>query len=280
MIFTFSLFWSRVALSGYALGMLLALSTLWLRQSWLLPLARSAVATAFIFHLVSLSEAGFAIHRFPVTQSSQATSFLAFIIAGAFLVSYRAGSPRALTLLVVPLIFLLSLLSIYGSHGMAHAPLSGAAGVQNPWIYLHVVLITLAYAQLALAVAGSLLYMWAERSLKSKNHRQGFARRLPPLETLDTLVYRSLLVGFPMLTVGLAIGFYWSDALIGRIVFSDPKICLASVSWLLYLVLLFTRWSAGWRGRRAALMTAACFAVAIAAWLSNSLAGVHAFLTQ
>lgn len=275
-----SLFWARVALTLYTAGMIAAAAAFFVRRTALFPVAREAVMAGFIFHFVSLVEVGMAVHHFPATQYSQATSLLAFAIAGFFLLVYRVYSPRALTLLVFPLIFLLTLASIYGHEGAANVgSLPVATSMRSGWIYLHVILVFLAYAALAIAVASGLLYLVAERSLKNK-HGSGAMRLLPPLETLDQISYRCLLAGFPLLTAGLVIGFWWADAALGQVPLQDAKIVLALLTWAVYLVLLFARWSAGWRGRRVAYLTLVCFIVALAAWVTNGLTGVHAFLNQ
>ncbi len=279
-LLSLSLFWSRVALTLYTAGMLAAAVAFFVRRTALFPVAREAVMAGFIFHFVSLVETGMAVHHFPATQYSQATSLLAFAIAGFFLLVYRVYSPRALSLLIFPLIFLLTLASIYGHEGAAHVGnLPTATTMRSGWIYLHVVLVFLAYAALAIAVASGLLYLIAERSLKSK-HASGALRLLPALETLDQMSYRCLLAGFPLLTAGLVIGFWWADAMMGQVPLGDAKIVLALLTWAVYLILLFARWSAGWRGRRVAYLTVVCFAVALAAWVTNGLSGVHAFLNQ
>lgn len=280
LLLSLSLFWSRLALTFYTVGMVTAVTAFFVRRTNLFPVAREAVVIGFLFHFVSLVEVGVAVHHFPATQYSQATSLLAFAIAGFFLMVYRVYSPRALSLLIFPLIFLLTLASIYGHEGAAHVgSLPTGPIMRNGWIYLHVILVFLAYAALAIAVASGLLYLLAERSLKSKQ-AAGALRLLPPLETLDRISYHCLLAGFPLLTIGLAIGAWWADTVWGHIGLNDPKIILALITWLIYLVLLFARWAAAWRGRRMAYLTLICFAVALAAWVTNGLSGVHAFLNQ
>jgi ABC-type uncharacterized transport system permease subunit len=61
----------------------------------------------------------------------------------------------------------------------------------------------------------------------------------------------------------------------GNIDFRDPKILLSSLMWAVYLVLVYTRWSAGWRGRRAAYLAAGVFAMAIVAWGANYFSKLH-----
>jgi ABC-type uncharacterized transport system permease subunit len=41
--------------------------------------------------------------------------------------------------------------------------------------------------------------------------------------------------------------------------------------WVVYLVLLYTRWNAGWRGRRAAYLASGAFVAAVIAWAANTL---------
>jgi ABC-type uncharacterized transport system permease subunit len=55
---------------------------------------------------------------------------------------------------------------------------------------------------------------------------------------------------------------------------------LSVLMWAVYLVMLYTRWSSGWRGRRAALLATLAFAVAIVAWLANYFSGMHRFVSS
>ena len=63
----------------------------------------------------------------------------------------------------------------------------------------------------------------------------------------------------------------------GRCSSTDPKILLSFIMWFVYLLLLYTRWSSGWRGRRAALLATCAFVIALGVWAANSLSRVHRF---
>lgn len=244
-------------------------------------LARAAVATGFLFQFVSLVETAAALALGPASFYRIVSGLLAIIIAAFFLMVCRTHSPRALSLLVVPLLCLLTAASILepaGAHG-GPSPLARSL-MHNDWIYLHIVLIFIGYAGLVLAMGSGVLYLIAERGLKSKHAPIAATGVLPSLETLDLIAYRSLLVGFPLLTAGLAIGAYWADALFGRVALGDPTVLLALLAWVIYLVLLFARWSAGWRGRRSAYLTLVCFALALAGWLANGLSFMHSVLLR
>lgn len=273
-----SLFWERVALSLYSLGLIVSLALLWRRHAArAFQISRWLMAAGFFFQFVSVVEMGAAAGHFPITQYSEAANLLALMLTGAFLLIYRVYSPRGLSLLLQPLVFLLTFTSIYGPAGAAHTPLlHPGPGIDNAWIYWHVILTFLGIVALTLAVACALLYLWAEHSLKQ--HPANLAWRLPPLETLDRMTYLLLLSGFPLLTIGLLIGFYRAGLQWGRAGLSDPKIVLALLTWGLYLILLFGRWAALWRGRRAAWFTLVCFLAAVATWMASSFSRLHDFV--
>ncbi|MGH9568051.1 MAG: cytochrome c biogenesis protein CcsA, partial [Candidatus Angelobacter sp.] len=90
--------------------------------------------------------------------------------------------------------------------------------------------------------------------------------------------YKSLIWGFPFMTLGLISGSIVAEARFGSHYFADPKIILSIIVWLVYMVLLYTRWSAGWRGRRAAYMATLAFTIAVVAWAANNLSHTHKFI--
>ena len=284
-LLTFSLMWARVAFGFYVGGLAAAVAAALLRargrQDAVFGLARGAVATGFLFQFVSLIETTAAYPFEPASLYRIITGLLAFVIAAFFLMIYRVYSPRAMSLVVVPMICLLSGAATLAPANASSGPSDLARSLlHNGWIYVHVGLIFVGYAGLVMAMASGVLYLFAERGLKSKTPGSGSGPLLPPLQTLDLAAYRSLLVGFPLLTAGLAIGAYWADALFGRIAFRDPTVLLALLAWLTYLVLLFARWSAGWRGKRSAYLTIVCFGLALAGWLANGVSRMHSLFLK
>jgi ABC-type transport system involved in cytochrome c biogenesis permease subunit len=276
-----ALFWARIALSFYLVGTAAAIFALLRKHDWPFRATRVALIVGFLFQFVSLFEAGFAAHHFPITQFSEATSLLAFVIVGFFLLTGRASSPRALGSIIVPVVFLLLFAAIYGPHGAAREhdlPVGPVLG--NRWVYVHAGLVLLGYAALVLAFAAEVLYLIHEHELKSHPPRQRILRLLPPLDTLERLSSRAVLIGFPLLTVGLLIGIHIATADWGTVGFADPKIAIALLTWAMYLVLLFSRWTVGLRGRRAAFATIACVLVAALGWLSSGFSGLHHYLTR
>lgn len=283
-LLSFSVIWAQVALGFYIAGLIAGVAAAWMPASATgaaprpaFALTRAMVAAGFLFQFVSQIEMLASIPAAPVGFFRVVTGLLAFIVAAFFLMVYRSYSPRALSVVVTPLLVLLAAAAAFApdfSHGAASP--SRAALLGNPWIDVHIALILLGYAGLVVAVASGITYLAAQRSLKAKNGPGRGRRVLPPLETLDAASYRSLLIGFPLLTAGLVIGAYWANALYGGVALSDPTVLLALLAWAVYLVLLFARWSAGWRGRRSAYLTLICFGLALAGWLANGASFVHA----
>jgi ABC-type transport system involved in cytochrome c biogenesis permease subunit len=135
------------------------------------------------------------------------------------------------------------------------------------------------YAALFLSFGASLLYLLQERALKSKSSTGMFVR-LPALQVIDDIGYRSLMLGFPFMTLGLVLGSVVAQSTYGRVDFFDPKILLSVLMWVVYLLMVYMRLSAGWRGRRAALLASVAFFAAIIAWVANYFSGMHRFIAS
>ncbi|MFI5072229.1 MAG: inner membrane protein YpjD, partial [Terriglobales bacterium] len=146
--------------------------------------------------------------------------------------------------------------------------------VLGGWLIAHIALIFAGYAALFLSFTASVLYLIQERRLKSKK-LGGLMSRLPALQQIDEIGYRSLLFGFPFMTLGLIAGMVVAQATFGHLDFLDPKILLSLLMWAVYMVMLFTRWNAGWRGRRAAYLATGAFVAALIAWSANYFSAIH-----
>ena len=269
-----SLFWLRVAVGLYGVTMVYALIALLRRREILSRATLPIAGVAATLHLVSLVEAfasgGMAAR--PLHQSESLLAFLMMLLLIVVYYIYRITSPG---IVVLPIAFLLSL-----SAALAQtAPQFVSPLLRSGWIYTHVVLILTGYSALFFSFIASVLYLLHERSLKRK-HLSGIAGRLPALETIDSIGYRLLLIGFPFMTIGLIAGSVIAQAQYGVTYFHDPKIILSLLMWGVYSLMLFTRWNSGWRGRRAALLSAFAFAAALSVWAANYFSGVHRFVSR
>jgi len=93
-------------------------------------------------------------------------------------------------------------------------------------------------------------------------------------EELDTLSYRSILVGFVLLTLGLISGAVWANEAWGTWWSWDPKETWAFISWLFYAAYLHMRISKGWQGRKPALLASTGFLVVLVCYLGVNFLGL------
>ena len=267
------LIWLRVALVCYGVGLLYSLLVVARRREVWARITIPALWLGAIFHFVSLVESAVEWGRLTPASAGETESLLAFLMMAFFLVVWLKYRTLSLGILIFPLVFLLTFMAVLGPKG----PEFSSPLLRQGWIFLHVGLVFLGYAALALSAVASLLYLFQERSLKAK--RPGvLAGRMPALEVIDEIGYRSLLFGFPFMTLGLIAGLAVAQLHFGAASFLDPKVLLSLLAWAVYMVLVYTRWTAGWRGRKAAMLSTVAFLAALGAWIANYFSSMHRFL--
>jgi ABC-type uncharacterized transport system permease subunit len=268
------LIWLRVAVVCYGVGLLYSLLLLSKKGNLLAKVVEPAVGLGLIFHFVSLVESTVLIGHVALASIHYSESLLAFLAMVVFFVFFVGYRTTTLGIVIFPIVFILTFVSAIGQNPvMITSPL-----LRNGWIFVHVVLIFTGYAGLFLSFGASLLYLVQERNLKSKSRNSALLNWLPPLQTIDDICYNALLFGFPFMTFGILTGAVLAIERYGPMFFSDPKILLSFIMWAVYLLLLYTRWSSGWRGRRAAFLATFAFVIAICAWIANNFSRVHRFI--
>ena len=145
---------------------------------------------------------------------------------------------------------------------------------------LHLLLSIFATGVLTVALLHALLIAVADRLLHSARHRTGLpATRkvlagplasLPPLLTLERLLFRLIGITFALLTLTLATGLTLSEALFGRALMFNHETVFAVVAWAVFAILLAGRYFYGWRGRTALRWTLAGFMLVILANIGST----------
>ena len=181
----------------------------------------------------------------------------AWSLCALYLFLLRRHEIRALGSFVTGLATILATLALLS--GASHRSVQG--GLSDALLAVHVALSFVGVTAFAFATAMSIVYLIQSRMLKRKS-RSPLRRRLPSLAILDRLALRSIIIGFPFYTVALLLGSL-------RAVQEEAgglKVAyiLACVSWVIYGVVLQARLTAGWRGRRAAVLTVVGLAVVLA----------------
>lgn len=115
-------------------------------------------------------------------------------------------------------------------------------------IQIHILLSVLAYSFLAIAALQALLCGYQNWLLKHK-HQSPLMRSLPPLETMEAVLFQIIWLGQIILTLALISGFLVFDNLFAQQLIH--KVTFSLLAWLVYSGLLIGRIYYGWRGNRA-----------------------------
>jgi ABC-type uncharacterized transport system permease subunit len=221
-------------------------------RQWLLP-AIAAVALHVTVHALAWRQAGGAdLHFFA------ALSLVGLGMAAVTTLYGASGRMAALGVVVFPLAAA-SLLG-YGVYGrMPTDPLD--------WrLQLHAWCALLAYATLAVAAVLAVMLWLQERALHRREFR-GWLRALPPLVELETLLFRTITVGFVLLGATLLTGVLFVEDLLAQHLIH--KTVLSVLSWLAFGGLLLGRWRYGWRGTTAVRWTLAAMALLVLAFFGS-----------
>jgi cytochrome c-type biogenesis protein CcsB len=203
----------------------------------------------------------------PLSNLYESLVFFGWCLALALLlVRWRFGADTVV-LLGLPLVFLVMASTFLLDHSIK--PLIPA--LQSNWLVAHVIACFLGYAGFAVSFVAAVL------RLLSRGFT-GLDKRLPQRDILDEVVYRSVLVGFPMLTVGIITGAAWADYAWGSYWSWDPKETWSLVTWLVYSAFLHARLARGWRGGRMAALSVLGFAAVLFTYFGvNYLPGLHSY---
>lgn len=130
----------------------------------------------------------------------------------------------------------------------------------------HLVVSFLAYGLLAVAALHAVLMTILEKKL----HRGGLVREgAPPLLTLEAMLFKSIGIGFALLTLAVISGVFFSEELFGKPLQFSHKVVFAILSWLVFGGLLLGRHFRGWRGRTALVWTITGFTLLLLAYLGT-----------
>ncbi|MFK7916117.1 MAG: inner membrane protein YpjD [Pseudomonadales bacterium] len=150
-------------------------------------------------------------------------------------------------------------------YGLGSPPQTTHVSLSAPLIG-HILFAIVAYGILLMATGQSLLLAFQERRLKARNN-SGLLQVLPPLETMERLLFAMLWLGIVVLTFAIATGFGYLDNMFGQRVVHHT--ILACLSWLVYALLLAGRHLFGWRGTTAVRFTLVAFVLLVLAYLGS-----------
>ncbi|MEE4254926.1 MAG: c-type cytochrome biogenesis protein CcsB [Desulfuromusa sp.] len=217
--------------------------------------------------------------RAPLTNLYESVVFFAWSILLIYLLMDWKYKQRTIGAFVLP-IALFSMLWAQMSLHAAIDPLVPA--LQSNWLTYHVITCFLGYAGFAVAFGVSIMYLLKigkEEKHQGDGPMGGSLGMFPSTRILDDMNYKAIMIGFPLLTLGIVTGAAWAYYAWGTYWSWDPKETWSLIVWFLYAAFLHARFTRGWVGRRAAWLSIIGFAATIFCYLGVNLvlSGLHSY---
>ncbi|MGR3310329.1 MAG: cytochrome C assembly family protein [Candidatus Brocadiales bacterium] len=233
-------------------------------------MARRFMLVGLCFHTGLITVFGIRAGNIPITNLFESLVLLVWCILFVFNILYYIHKISSLGAFLMPFVALLSCVGI----PLIWSDLTIAKDLQKFWLISHIIPIFFGYASFAVAFIVSIMYLTQERQLKSKAFGSLW-EHLPPLETLDSVMWKSITFGFPLLTLGLICGVFWIKVsnVLGEAWYLDSKVLFGTVTWLTYAALLHLRLAASYHGTKVACITIAGFVLVLITFLGTFFLG-------
>jgi ABC-type uncharacterized transport system permease subunit len=244
-----------------------------LQGQWL---SQTLVLILLIIHGMALQEAIFSPKGF-VFGFSYALSMMAWVGVAFYWIENWFFHLRGMLFLVLVMAMLCSFSPVV----FPGAVLSDRA-VHSHWFKLHFFVANAAYGLMSLAALHAILMGWQDRQLRHQAQKKeaswiegllfsgsAWLDKLPPLMTMEKVLFNLLRVGFALLTLTVFSGVFFSQTLFGRPLIFDHKTIFALASWLMFGGLLLARWRTGMRGVQALRWVLGSFIVLMFAYIGS-----------
>ncbi len=249
-------------------------------------IATVLVYLGFIAHTAAIGLRWYASYQLPGTVGHAPLSnlyesvvFFSWTIPLIYILMDFKYRQRAVGAFVIPFAFL----------GMTWAQLKLDKNIeplvpalQSNWLTYHVVTCFLGYAAFAVACGVSIMYLikvGKEEQNSGNSPAGGIVGLFPAAKVLDDINYKAIMVGFPLLSLGIITGAAWANYAWGTYWSWDPKETWSLIVWFIYAAFLHARFTRGWVGKRAAWLSIIGFAATIFCYLGVNLvlSGLHSY---
>ncbi|MHB8713937.1 MAG: c-type cytochrome biogenesis protein CcsB [Trichloromonadaceae bacterium] len=214
----------------------------------------------------------------PLSNLYESIVFFAWSILLVYLLFDLKYKQRAIGAFIIPIAFLGM---IWAQLGLSDSIEPLVPALQSNWLTYHVVTCFIGYAAFTVAFGVSIMYLIKiGKEEKSANAPiGGILGMFPSAKILDDINYKAIMVGFPMLTLGIVTGAAWANYAWGTYWSWDPKETWSLIIWFIYAAFLHARFTRGWVGRRAAWLSIFGFAATIFCYLGVNLllSGLHSY---
>lgn len=237
--------------------------------------AKWSMMMGFFIHSGFLVFLGLESSNIPITNVYESFVSLIWCILFVYInLDYLYKLPSLDTFLI-PVVTALSIWALTFDGGDLFINVS----LPNFWLIAHIIPIFVGYAAFTISFSLSIMYLTQQRQLKHKLFGPLF-NKLPSLEGIDRLMWKTISFGFPLLTLGLVFGMFWvkTQNILGEQWYLDYKVVLGLATWLIYAALLHMRLVSSFHGTKIACLTIAGFCLVLFTFIGTFFMGSkHAF---
>jgi cytochrome c-type biogenesis protein CcsB len=214
----------------------------------------------------------------PLSNLYESLIFFAWTIALIYVWIERRTGSKTIGVFAMPFAFLaMAYASFSPNMNDRIQPLLPA--LQSNWLIAHVITCFLGYAAFTVSCSLSIMFLLKKPKTKLKKEEQGLPAYFPEIAVLDDLIYQTIIIGFLLLTLGIATGSIWAHSAWGTYWSWDPKETWSLITWLVYAALLHARMMKGWHGTRIAWLSIIGFACVLFTYFGVNfiLSGLHSY---
>jgi cytochrome c-type biogenesis protein CcsB len=212
----------------------------------------------------------------PLSNMYESLIFFSWTIIFVYIILEFKYHQKMIGVFVTPFAFLaIALTSIIPGVDAKIIPLVPA--LQSNWLAIHVITCFFGYASFAVSFGISILYLIQDKMTVQK--KEG-SKWLPSASLLDEINYKSIIIGFPMLSLGIITGAAWANYAWGTYWSWDPKETWSLITWFVYAAFLHARLTRDWRGKKAAMLSIVGFSAVLFTYFGVNylISGLHSYL--
>ena len=196
----------------------------------------------------------------PLSNTYETMITLAWMTGIGYIFLYKIDSNKILAFTVsIIIVLVLAFTSLIDDNPRPLIP-----ALQSNWLTVHVLFCFIGYAAFAISFGVSIIYLIFNNKINMN---------------LERVIYKTILLGVPFLTLGIVTGAIWANRAWGRYWGWDPKETWSLITWFIYTIYLHSRYLKGWKGRKTAWLSIAGFLFVLFTYFGVNyiLAGLHSY---
>ncbi len=225
---------------------------------WAKRLKTKLLSFTVAIHALYLIARTAAFNHPPVTTIFEIFTVLAFSVAATYLFIEARSHRKETGYFILNISFFFQTASTIFIRDLTEVP----EILRSNLFGVHVTAALLGYAAITVAGAYGFLYLMLYHEMKASRFGVIY-KKLPNLETLERMTMTANRMAFALLGTAIVFGLVWLNHVFSTLYFADPKLIGTVLVWVLYGIILVTRRSSGWKGRKVMMLSIVGFAVSL-----------------